>query len=85
MVTSFSLHERGSCMSELISVRLSKDLDEAIPKRNRTEWVIEAIRAKLRQEALRSVTDGAASDHSRDLQALEEWESAATPAPRRPA
>ena len=65
----------------MLSVRIPEDVDTQLPRKDRSRWVIDAIRQKLRRERIRTIA-GAASRHAkRDASALAEWEGTSAPLP----
>lgn len=69
----------------ILSVRLPKDLDRAIPRKARSAWVVNALREQLISERMRALGESAAAHEKEELEALSEWESATAPirAPRK--
>lgn len=65
----------------LLSVRLPKDLEKVVPKKDRSAWVIQAIREQARRERIAEIAASAAEDSDRDLEILAEWEPATAPMP----
>ena len=74
-------HTWDSFMS-MLSVRLPKELDDAMPKKERSAWVIAAIRDRLRRDRVGQIARSAAEHSERDLAVLAEWESAGAALPR---
>jgi hypothetical protein len=66
----------------ILSVRIPKDLETRLPKRDRSAWVIQALRDRLRRERVRAIARDAAENAERELQTLREWETATAPLPR---
>jgi hypothetical protein len=74
-------YDEASTMSTL-SVRLPKDLERSLPRKDRSSWVIGALREKLRRERIREIAEDAAANTERDLQVVADWEPATAPLPR---
>lgn len=66
----------------ILSVRVPKDLEKVLPKKDRSAWVIEAIRERARRQRIAEIAASAAEDADRDLQILAEWEPATAPLPK---
>ena len=66
----------------VMSVRLPRDLERAVPRKGRSAWVIEAVRQRLRQERIEKIAQSAAAHAEEDLELLSEWEVAIAPVPR---
>ena len=63
----------------ILSVRLPRDLERAMPRKDRSAWVIDAIRERLRRERIGEIAR-AASDHAdEELAVLEEWSATSAP------
>ena len=65
----------------VLSVRLPKDLDKSLPRKDRSSWVITALREQLRQQRIKEIADDAAANAERDLEILAEWEPATASLP----
>jgi hypothetical protein len=63
----------------VLSVRLPRELDRALPKRDRSAWVIAAIRERLRRQRIESIAQSAAEHEREELETLSEWEPATAP------
>ena len=68
----------------ILSVRLPKELDRALPRKERSAWVVEAIRERLRRQRIEAIARCAAEHESEELQALEDWEPVTAPLPPPP-
>jgi hypothetical protein len=66
------LYDTGGAMS-VLSVRLPKELDTALPRKDRSAWVVEAIRQRLRRDRVRAIAESAAEHADEELEVLEEW------------
>lgn len=62
-----------------LSVRLPRDIDRVMPRRNRSAWVIQAIRERLITERMRLLGESAGLHEKEELEALAEWEPATAP------
>jgi hypothetical protein len=60
----------------ILSVRLPKELDRALPRKARSAWVVDAIREKLINERMKRLGEAGAAHESEQLQALAHWEPA---------
>jgi hypothetical protein len=67
----------------VLSVRLPRELDRALPRKERSAWVIGAIREQLRRERINSIAQSAADHEREELETLSEWEPATAPLRRR--
>jgi hypothetical protein len=67
----------------MLSVRLPSDLAGQMPKKNRSAWVVQALRDRLRRERFAAIAQSAAASAQRDLEELERWEPATAPMPER--
>ena len=67
----------------ILSVRLPAELDHALPKKERSAWVIGAIRERLRRERIHDIARSAAEHGHEELETLRDWEHATTPLQRR--
>ena len=65
----------------IMSVRLPKDLERAVPRKDRSAWVIDAIRERLRRERIDEIARDAAAHSAEDLEVLADWEAASAPLP----
>ncbi len=63
----------------MLSVRLPKELDRALPRRDRSAWVIDAIRERLRRERIAAIAQSAADHADEELAVLDEWSAATAP------
>jgi len=63
----------------ILSVRLPRELDQAIPKRDRSAWVLEAVRERLRRERIELIARSAAEHAHEDLEVAGDWEHASEP------
>ena len=68
----------------ILSVRLPKDLERVVPRKDRSAWVVEAIRERLRRQRIEAIARSAAEHESEELELLEDWESASAPLPPAP-
>ena len=64
----------------VLSVRLPKDLDRTMPRQERSAWVIEAIRDRLRRERIEEIAQSAADHAEQELETLDDWAQAGAPA-----
>ena len=62
-----------------LSVRLPRELDRALPRRDRSAWVIDAIRQRLRRERIGEIARSASEHEQEELEILHEWEHATAP------
>ena len=62
-----------------LSVRLPRELDRALPRKDRSSWVIDAIRQRLRRERIDEIAQAAAEHQREDLETLADWEPATAP------
>jgi hypothetical protein len=67
----------------VLSVRVPPDLEGQMPKKNRSAWVVQALRDRLRRERIAAIAESAAAHAHRDLEELERWEPATAPVPER--
>ena len=67
----------------VLSVRVPPDLEGQMPKKNRSAWVVQALRDRLRRERIAAIAESAAANAQRDLEELERWEPATAPVPER--
>ena len=67
----------------VLSVRVPPDLQGQMPKKNRSAWVVQALRDRLRRERIAAIAESAAANAQRDLEELERWEPATAPVPER--
>ncbi len=67
----------------VLSVRVPPDLEGRMPKKNRSAWVVQALRDRLRRERIAAIAESAATNAQRDLEELERWEPATAPLPER--
>jgi len=67
----------------MLSVRVPPDLEGQMPKKNRSAWVVQALRDRLRRERIAAIAESAAANAQRDLEELERWEPATAPVPQR--
>ena len=67
----------------MLSVRVPPDLEGQMPKKNRSAWVVQALRDRLRRERIAAIAESAAANAQRDLEELERWEPATAPVPER--
>jgi hypothetical protein len=65
----------------ILSVRLPKDLEKMVPKKDRSAWVINAIREQARRQRIGEIAASAAEHAAQDLEILAEWEPATAPLP----
>ena len=63
----------------ILSVRLPKDLERAVPRKDRSAWVVQAIRDRLRRERIKAIAQSAAEHEAQELEALADWEPATAP------
>jgi hypothetical protein len=63
----------------VLSVRIPKDLATKIPRKDRSAWVIEAIRQQLRRQKIHQIAASAGRNAKRDSAALADWEPATAP------
>jgi hypothetical protein len=66
----------------VLSVRLPKELDRVLPRRERSAWVIGAIRERLRRDRVKEIAQSAADHEREELEALRDWEPATAPLQR---
>jgi hypothetical protein len=66
----------------MLSVRLPKELDRALPRKERSAWVLAAIREQLRRDRLLAIARSAGEHAADDLEILAEWEPAGAPIPK---
>ena len=74
--------QMGLTMTTL-SVRLSNELDRALPGKRRSAWVLSAIRQRLRQEQIEATGRSAARHEGEELETLRDWEPAGRPLTKR--
>ncbi|HEV2292565.1 MAG TPA: hypothetical protein VGR35_01840 [Tepidisphaeraceae bacterium] len=63
----------------MLSVRLPKELDRVLPRKDRSAWVIDAIRERLRRERISAIARSAAENADEELAVLAEWSKASAP------
>lgn len=63
----------------MLSVRLPKELERALPRKDRSAWVIDAIRDRLRRERIAAIARSAAAHADEELAVLHEWSKASAP------
>jgi hypothetical protein len=80
---SYILYDKRGDTMTMLSVRLPKELDRALPRKQRSAWVIDAIRERLRRERIRAIAQAAAEHESVELDVAAEWEGAERPLNRR--
>ncbi len=70
----------------VLSVRLPKELDQVLPRKDRSAWVVAAIRQRLRRERINAIAKSAAEHAKVEQETLSDWEpltAAAKPPLRR--
>lgn len=60
----------------VLNVRLPKEIDKAIPRKNRSAWALDAFRKKIREDRARRLGEVAAQHAEAHLAELEAWEPA---------
>jgi hypothetical protein len=63
----------------ILSVRLPKELDRALPRKDRSAWVLDAVRERLRRERIEAIGRSAADHAAEELETLADWEPAKAP------
>ncbi len=63
----------------MLSVRLPRELDRALPRKDRSAWVIHAIREHLRREQIAAIAQSAADNEKEELAILREWSTSTAP------
>jgi hypothetical protein len=67
----------------MLSVRLPNELNARLPRKDRSAWVVEAIRQRLRRERIRNIARSAADHPEEELEAIEQWSPVSAPLPEK--
>lgn len=68
----------------VLSVRLPTELEKELPRQERSAWVLQAIRERLRRERVVALAECAAEHAGEELEVVNEWSAASAPIPGEP-
>lgn len=63
----------------ILSVRLPKELDRVLPRKDRSAWVLDAVRQKLRRDRIEAIAKSAAEHSEQELETVRDWQHADVP------